>query len=271
MGHYGDTPMRYIALLLILGQAIASGGHRKIFASSACTANSFWQMTEGTGLTLNDISGNSNTATINTGASVAWTANDLVSGKTTPVWQGTGFALATSTTLNNFDGAHPLSIVSWFKTSNNAEQALMGNLNATGGTFQGWEMNLGFTGTFLIPQFFLINTYPSNAIAVNSSATISLGSVHMLAMTYDPTVSGGGCTTKCAAGVSIYLDGVLQTPVVTQDSLTGSAASGLPTRFGARNDGSDEFAGGDAFAGTYPCILTSTQITACNVAGPSRC
>lgn len=258
-------------LLLLAGGQYTPAGPVFSHAGGTCTANSFWQMTEGSGLTLNDISGNSNTATINTGSSVVWTANDLVSGKTTPVWQGTGFALATSTTLNNFDGAHPFSVIMWFKTSNNAEQALMGNLNATGGTFQGWEMNLGFTGTFLIPQFFLINTYPSNAIAVNSAATISLSSVHMLALTFDPTVSGGGCTTKCAAGTSIYLDGSLQTPVVTQDSLTGSAASGLPVRFGARNDGSDELAGGGAFAGTYPCLLTAPQIAACSVAGPGVC
>lgn len=263
-----------IALLLLTSWPLSAQevitARRRVPHSAGCTANSFWQMTEGSGLTLNDISGNSNTATINTGASVVWTANDLVSGTTTPVWQGTGFALATSTTLNNFDGTQPFSAVMWFKTSSSTEQALMGNLNATGGTFQGWEMNLGFTGTFLIPQFFLINNYPSNAINVTGTV-VSTGTVHMLAMTYDPTVSGGGCTTKCAAGALIYLDGVLQTLVAADDTLTGSAASGLPVRFGARNDGSDELVAGGAFAGTYPCILTAPQIAACSVAGPGVC
>ena len=108
---------------------------------------SAWGMAEGSGLTLHDSStGGTNTATINAGASVVWTLNSLKTGVTSPVWQASGFASATSTTLDNFDGTTPFSVSCWFNSAAATAQAIMGNVDALAGTFKGWEMGLHQTG-----------------------------------------------------------------------------------------------------------------------------
>ena len=71
---------------------------------------SYWKMDEGSGLILHDTSGVGNDATINTGGAVTWTANDIKSGATTPVWSGSGYATAASVLPTNFDGTQPFSV-----------------------------------------------------------------------------------------------------------------------------------------------------------------
>jgi hypothetical protein len=57
--------------------------------------------------------------------------------------------------------------------------------------------------------------------------------------------------SKMAAGVAIYFDGVAVATSVVVDTLTSSTASGLPVRFGMRNDSSDPLFGPMAFVRIY--------------------
>jgi hypothetical protein len=246
------------SLLLLSGQYVPSGA---VFPHAlACSPNSAWPMNEGSGLTLNDTSGHSNTATINSAGSVTWTTPGGGLVGTFPDWTGTGFGLATSTTLNNFDGTTPFSVGFWEKTDvPSVESAFLSTLNASAGTFQGWEVQKTSTGEVI---FFLINTFPSNAIDVltASGASVDNGALFYIGVSYDGS--------KTAAGVKIYINGAVQATSTVIDTLTSSAANGLPVRFAARNNATDEFKGITAFAEVYPCVVSSAQWAANFAAGP---
>lgn len=246
----------------LLGQSVSTGHHRMPPTSgSSCVANGAWAMNEGSGLTLHDTSGNSNTATIDTGASVVWTANAIKSGVTSPVWAGgTGFALATSTTLTNFDGSTPFAVAAWINPTVIGDQTLFGTLDAIAGTYKGWELHIQ-AGDDAI-SFLLISDFPgSDYLYLQSSPALTVGTLNYVVATYDGS--------KTAAGVAIYLNGTaLTTNSVGSPTLTGSAANGLPVRFASRSDGTFGYSGPMAYAEVYPCLPPTTFWAANYAAGP---
>lgn len=248
----------FFVLFAQMMQPITNDVHHS--SGGTCTANSIWQMNEGSGLTLNDISGNSNTATINTGSSVVWTANAIKSGVTSPVWAGgTGFALATSTTLTNFDGSTPFAVAAWINPTAIGDQTLFGTLDAIAGTYKGWELHIQ-AGDDAI-SFFVISNYPSDYLFIQSSPPPTVGGLNYVVATYDGS--------RTAAGVSIYLNGTaLTTNSVGTPTLTGSAANGLPVRFGSRSDGTFGYSGPMANAKVYPCLPPTTFWATNYAAGP---
>lgn len=229
-----------------------------VVSNSGLLGISGWAMNEGSGLTLHDTLG-SDTATINAGGAVTWQTNAGLPG-TTPLWNGSGFATAANVTPTNFDGTTPFSIALWITTpSNGADSTMLGTLNASGGTFQGWEVQQQnpFAGGRL--TFYLINNYPSNAIAVQSTVGIPSGLTYVV-VTYDGS--------RTAAGVKIYFNAILQTNSVAINALSASTASGNPVRFGGRNDGTQKYTGPMAFQELFNFVLTSTQVAVFYAAGP---
>ncbi len=210
-----------------------------------------WSMNEGSGLTLNDVVG-SNNATINTGASVTWQSNSGFPGTTTH-WNGSGYALASSTSLTNFDGTTPFSVAVWIEPGAPSSMALLGTLE-TGSSFKGWELSLVHSSN-VFPQFFLINTYPSNAIEIRSTTATTDGSSFpfYVVVTYDGS--------KTAAGALMYINGSLVGRSVLNDSLSASIATGTAVRFGARDDASLKYTGPMAFVSIYDSVLSAGQIT----------
>jgi hypothetical protein len=254
----------FLLSILLFMQIINTGGNRKIFPPAAPPLNSClvsaWAMNEGTGLTLHDSStGGTNTAAINTGASVTWTANSIKSGVTSPVWNGSGDAIASSTTLTNFDGTTPFSISIWINPSNNSDATYIGTLNAPGNVYQGWELGLNFG---INPVFYLINSYVGNNYlqVTGNSFSINPGNLYYVVVTYDGS--------RTASGVKIYVNGSVSNSYVDNDSLSASTANGLPVRFAARNDGSNEFSGGLAYAEVYNCVLSPSTVSTYNSQGP---
>jgi len=247
------------ALLLLSGQYTPAGSVFTHSALNPCLVSA-WAMNEGSGLTLYDTStGGTNTATINTGASVTWQSNAGLPG-TTPLWNGTGYALATSTTLTNFTGTTPFSVTAWVKLSAlGTGETFISTLDASGGTFRGWELSKANTADGEGLQFFLINTYSSNTLQVQGNAAMTTGLSYVVA-TYDGS--------RTSAGIKLYINGANQSFSAPVNSLSATIASGLPVRFGARNNGSSELTGALAFAEVYNCVLTPTQITTYNAAGP---
>lgn len=225
-----------------------------------------WAMNEGSGLIFYDSAAGDN-ATLNGGGAVAWQANSGFPG-VTPLWSGSGYALAAGSSATDFDGTTAFSIVVWMRTSSTAAETFLGTLNASGGSYQGWEIEKdGHTGLGSgALKFFLINNYPSNSIEIifvqgSGPAPIDDGALHCLIVTYDGS--------RAAAGVVGYLDGVLQTNDAENDSLTASSASGLPIRFGARNDGTNEFSGDMAYVEIFNGVMGSTQVAAIVARGPA--
>ena len=75
------------------------------------------------------------------------------------------------------------------------------------------------------------NTSPVNNIGISyqtSDGIFTDGNWHHLAMTYDGSSQ--------ASGVQFYLDGAVQTGVVTENNLTGTIQTSSPLLFGARGD-----------------------------------
>jgi hypothetical protein len=212
-----------------------------------------WAMNEGSGLILHDSIG-SNDATINTGASVTWQSNAGFPGTTT-LWAGTGNALASSATLTNFDGTTPFSIAVWFKVASlSSDFSLLSTLKT--GTLQGWE--IGYSTGLGLPYFFLINNYPSNALGVQGPA-LTAGTLTYMVATYDGS--------RTAAGVKIYINSAVGGASFS-NSLSATAANGLPVEFGARPAGGNELSGVMAFAEIFNIVLTATQVAAFYAAGP---
>lgn len=236
-------------------QSIGSGVSNPSGASGPVVLSA-WPMNEGSGLTLNDSAG-SNTATISGASAIVWQANAGFPG-TTPTWQGLGNALATSTSLTNFDGTTPFTVSAWFGIGGPGAGTLFGTCNALSGTFQGWELNSGAGGTV---AFILANTITTNWILKLGLLTATPGAANYAVVTYDGS--------KTAAGVKIYLNGVLDSgATVGADNLTGSTANGLPVRFAARNDATSEYLGAEAFCEVYSGVLSGATIAANFALGP---
>lgn len=224
------------------------------------TQISAWPMNEGSGLTLHDVSGNSNTATISVAGAVTWQSNSGIPGTTT-LWSGTGKATATSTTLTNFDGTKPFSVAVWIKTTASVESTFLGTLNPSN-NFQGWSLEIASGGAGVNPRLFLINSFSAtNLIQVDTFSTGTTdGELHYIVATYDGS--------RTAAGVKIYKDGNSLITTVTTDSLSATTASGLPVTIGARADGSTAYVGAMAFSEIVPGVLSPSTISANFTAGP---
>lgn len=221
-------------------------------------ALSAWPMNEGSGLTLNDVSGHGNTITL-TGSAVTWQTNTGFPG-TTPLWSGTGQGNATSGTLTNFTGTSPFWISTWVKMPfSAAEQTLFGTLDVSG-TFRGFALETLDTSGISVPNFFLVGTYPSSAIVANGSTNIADGLIHYVVVSYDGT--------QTAAGVSIYVDAVKNTTTGTINTLTTTTANGLPVVIGARSNGTTEYPGVEAFTEIGAGTLSQATISANFALGP---
>lgn len=236
-------------------------------ALNACLVSA-WKMNEGSGTSFFSYpTAGVNDATVNSSSNITWQSNSGLPG-TTPHWNGSGFALASSNTLTNFDGSSAFSISIWASVAGASQQALMTTLK-TASNFIGWEMNAKFQSTVYQLDFFLINNYPSNAIDVQSVASFSANTLHYFVVTYDGSKSANA--TASLSGVKFYIDGSLSsTNTVNTNTLTGSTATSTPVRFMARDNATIVNVNGTyaAFAEVYNCALTSGQITSYNSSGP---
>lgn len=210
-----------------------------------------WPMNEGTSVTLRDVSGNSNTATI-TGGGIVWQSNAGLPG-ITALWDGGTRANSASTTLTNFTGTTPFSVSFWANPTSNG--TYFSTLD-TSGVDKGWEVAQA-TGSTL--EFFIVNTFPGNRLDVTATLNINTG-LHYVVVT-----SANGT----AAGVKVYIDGTSQTVTTVANTLSATAANGLPVTFGERKDTSLGLHGAMAFVGVYNCVLTSTQVSTNFAGGPA--
>lgn len=244
------------------GAQSIGGGVSNPAAGPSLATLSAWPMNEGSGLVLNDVSGNANTANINLVTSVNWLTTPGIPG-TVAAFTSSGFALASSTSLTNFDGTTPFTISAWILPLSVTSGTLITSIPSGGGQFQGWEIVWnGSPATF---SFILSNAISTNWIAVQGSIPIPNGAGQQptyVVATYDGS--------KTAAGVKLYVNGVLDTGVtVVGNNLTGSTANGLPARFGARNDGTSEYLGFECFSQIVNGVWSGTKIAANFALGPA--
>lgn len=249
-------------LLMSMSQAVSIGHHRTA-GRNPCVVSA-WPMNEGSGLTLHDVSGNGNNATISSAGNLAWTANSIKSGVTSPVWSGLGGAVSTSTTLANFSNTHAFSTSVWIKglTSTGTETSFINTLN-TGSNYQGWEIEKqsnSDTQPDLFTSILINNLFGNNFIQVSANTTIDDGALHYLVMSYSGSNTAGGVTT--------YVDGSPISTIIFSNTLSATIAGGLPVWIAQRNDGTDSMIGAMAYAEVYNCALSSAQVAAYYASGP---
>lgn len=238
---------------LLGGQYAPAGPHFPTVTPLNPCLVSGWPMNEGSGLTFNDVSGNVNTATVP--STPTWQANAGFPG-ITPLWGGGAGATSTSTTLVNFARTQPFSVSVWMATTGTGAQTFLGNLQ--GANFTGWELGTGISHT-KTDFFFSSNANTSNFIRVQGSTTINTGARFYVVATYDGS--------SAAAGVKLYVNGALETNTVVTNGLTSAVSSTAPAKIGASVSG-NAFFGPMAFAEVYNCVLTPTQVSTYNAAGP---
>jgi hypothetical protein len=225
-------------------------------ASSSLGLPEQWLMHDGSGQAFVDATANDNTITT---SNITWGTG---TGVTSPTFNGVNSTgVSTQVPITDFDGTKAFSVSLWINPDTGADPALVSTLNPAS-NFTGWELGLSGGGALTNGiEFFLVNTYPSNAIQVAIGSTIAVGVIFNLIVTYDGS--------QTAAGISGYINGVLQSDItVTADSLSASSASGLPLHVGSRADGSVPYNGSMSNLQIFSGVLTSGQITAIQTAGP---
>ncbi len=170
----------------------------------------WWKLDEGTGTSAADSSGNANTGTLTNG----------------PLWAGGRLNGAVSfdgtndyidiANENNFDFEYnnAFSVSCWanFFAFANSDMVLISKLGSAPDNYIGWEFSVFPPGNVI--HAYIINSFPGVAISTKGSAALTTGKWYHLVMTY----SGSGT----AAGVKFYVDGVLESNTVGNDSLAGN-------------------------------------------------
>lgn len=209
-----------------------------------------WPMTDGSGTTIADGCGTSNTQTLAAGA-FTWGSHSGLPGST-PLFNGTAFTVGANQTATNFDGSTPFSVSSWINVSTvSVEQSILSTLDPSN-NFVGWELQIDPSGR---PHGFVVNSYPINAVEVfTTTCTVTASALHYVVMTYDGS--------KTAAGLAFYLDGTLCANAFPgENSLTGSIVNTKAVALGGRNGGTNPLNGVEAYTRIYNRILSPTDVT----------
>ncbi len=123
----------------------------------------------------------------------------------------------------NFDNTDTFSFSFWAKhTSLSGFQVLMSNIDGTL-TFRGIEV-MKSSGNKI--RFNIISTASADSITIESTNTVSASVWYNVVATYDGN--------DAASGAKIYIDGVLETPIVVNDDLTSTTISNGNMSLGAR-------------------------------------
>ena len=155
----------------------------------------------------------------------------------------------------DFTGAAPFSVTGWIKpTSFTAGNMIISKMPGVLASTSGWLFYTDGVGRL---RFFIGG--PTGSVFVHTTAGLSTGTWYHVAMTY----SGSGT----AAGVNLYINGVVQAKTTVTDTYSASAANTADVRLGARADGSLFFPG-NLFAVTpWSTALSGANITALYNAG----
>jgi hypothetical protein len=211
-----------------------------------------WLMHDGSGSTFADATANANTITA---SNITWGTG---MGVPSPIFNGTNSsAVAAQTAITDFDGTKPFSVSIWVNPAANGS-TFVGNLLPSSSNFTGWE--LGLQDSVGQITFFLINSYPGNYIIVQTLTSVTFGTPQNVILTYDGS--------QHVSGVTIYISGIAQPFGTTNDTFTGSSASGAPITVGNRVDGSTPYTGSMSNLQIFSGVLSTGQIAAIQTAGP---
>ncbi len=193
----------------------------------------WWNFDEGSGTSAADSSGGGSTGTlINT---PTWTTGGKINSALTFANASNNYVDVSNPANFAFERTNPFTLAAWvYRTSTVHENDIIAKMGAPS-AWTGYDLFLPASSSDITIS--LNNSSGSNAIAVSTtSAAVTTNAWHHIVETYD------GSST--AAGVKIYVDGVLQPMTVNSDSLTASILVATDLKIGT-----DVPAQGDSFDG----------------------
>jgi Concanavalin A-like lectin/glucanases superfamily len=144
-----------------------------------------------------------------------------------------------------FERTDPFSITGWFKTTNLNSQYVVSKIGATD---RGYLVAVDSTGLW-----FGLQNSGANRILVYTETPLNDGKWHAFAACYDGSSS--------AAGVLVYVDGLLQATSIITDALTATVVDTVELRVGARANDTSWWVGNVDNIAIYNVELSVDDVT----------
>jgi len=193
----------------------------------------WYHLNESSGINIPDSSTHGRNGT--TVGSPAWVVAKLNNGL-----QLTGTQYGNLGDIANFERTTPFSIELWLKTADTSGAVF--HRRDAASPYAGWDLAMTADKIY----FYLCNTSVSNNIAVNTPFVFADDAWHHYVVTYDGSSN--------AAGVNIYIDGVLKFKSIQYDNLTASTLNPGPCCLGKG------VAGFGAMNGTYDEVVIYDRV-----------
>jgi hypothetical protein len=148
----------------------------------------------------------------------------------------------------DFDSTDSFSYGAWIKPDAKLTGVPIGRMDDKR-AFRGYDLFV----TNKAVAVHLIDQWPTDAVKVNTKATLKPNVWQHVFVTYDGS--------RKAAGIKIYFDGKSQPWTIEQDRLTGSIRSRTPLYIGRRST-SSQFGGAVDDVRIYPRTLTAAEVAA---------
>lgn len=162
---------------------------------------------------------------------------------------------ATGGNVLDFEYTQDFSVSVWFKTT--AGQIMVCKQEPGSNLYRGYLVGIN-NPTGEVNFYLRSNNATSNRIVVHTTASFNDGEWHHAVVTWN------GSVTPVAADVTMYVDGSVQTPVVVDDSLSGTTLNAgafcLAVRDNGGGIGPGYFTGALDEAAIYNKVLTADEV-----------
>jgi hypothetical protein len=146
----------------------------------------------------------------------------------------------------SFEKNEPFSLQCWVKTSTSGYSSLMSHQDDV----TNYGINLQLTN---VDKIRMNIVGASGSLAVDSTNTVADNAWHHIVATYDGS--------ELASGVTVYIDGSAETPVVIADALAGSIVVTVPFKLADREKDDQPYTGLLDECAVWSRELTSSEVT----------
>lgn len=162
------------------------------------------------------------------------------------------YVSAGNPTQINFERTNTFTLEAWFKTiTPSPEEPILSKMLNTS-PYRGYELFITSTGNI---GFYLINTFPSNYIRIETQAgNFNNEEWHHVAVSYNGSSN--------ASGLTIYVDGIIQPLNIISNNLSSSILTTAELRIGARTSPTYLFTGVLDEVRCWNTVRTASEIIA---------
>lgn len=225
-----------------LGGSLASGG--SVIPTDALVE--WWKINEGTGTNVVNYVDAANYATISGSSAPTWSDSDLEF-----VYTADSFLLSAIAGSCDFSGTVPMSVSTWININviPGGTAAIFSHENPAA-ILEGWSL-LTISGA---PAMVYQDSSGSNSVLIGNN-TLSDSVLYNVVATFTGVGNSGG------QGMSLYVNGVMQTGTGSGFGFTAPVSNGTVSCIGNRSNGSLPFSGSIGDVRIYNIALDQTQVT----------